>query len=397
MANAATPITRGKGLLDLLRQTVPPQERAVELYRRLLAINNLSGLMSSAQDVEQLQVFLADYFRECLPDDEVCLCLVEGLQYRRLCLSGPAISGEKSYVPVSHEIAGSVLKSGVLLWIPDTQVSRKNRNLAQINGDTLPRSILVLPFSAMGKIIGCLEMVSSQPNRFDEIEYHLGSIVAMHLSSSFENVITRQELASANARLRDHDQRLIQLNEKLRLLAHTDEATGLYNKRRLLEQLDMEISRSRRYGEVFSCFMIDIDDFKLINDRYGHQAGDEILRQISALLRRSLRRSDFIARYGGEEFTVLLPRTNSAGAYRAAENLRSNFMSHEFMLPAENIRITISIGITSCTSFDRLDAQRIILSADNALYRAKRSGKNRVCFNDENESSKEEVRILSNV
>ncbi|MBN2319536.1 MAG: GGDEF domain-containing protein [Acidobacteria bacterium] len=396
MAIAATPITQGKNLLDLLRQTVPPQERAIELYRRLLAINNLSGLMGSAKSVDQLHDFLGEYFQECFHDEQTRLCIVEGSHYRRLCLSGAPVPKLENYVPITHGMAGSVLKSGTRLWIPDTKASDKKGKLFRANTESLPRSILIIPFWARGKVIGCLEMTSNRPDRLDEIEYHLGTIVATHLSASLDNILTRQELASANARLKDHDQRLSQLNEKLKQLAHTDESTGLYNKRRLLEQLDMEIARARRYGEVFSCFMIDIDDFKSINDRYGHQAGDDVLKQTGKLLCQSLRKSDFIARYGGEEFTVLLPRTNGAGAYRAAENLRSNFMSHAFTLPSAKVRITISIGITSCTIFDRLDARRIIRRADDALYRAKRSGKNRVCFNDENESSEEKVRILSN-
>ena len=397
MAIAATPIPRGKSLLELLQQSVLQKERAVDLYRRLLAINKLSGLMNTALDMDHLRDFLADYFQECLPNEDVRICLIEGLHYRRLRLSGSVVSKEESYVPVSHGIAGSIIKSGTPIWIPDTQASRKSRNIFQVNNGELPRSLLLLPFSAMGKVVGCLEMTSKHPNRLDEIEYHLGSILIKNLSSSLENVLARQELAKANATLRNHELCLTQINEKLQKMVHIDEATGLYNKRRLFEQLDMEIARANRYGEVFSCFMIDIDDFKLINDMHGHQAGDEVLRQTGELLRRSLRKSDFIARYGGEEFTILLPRTNSNGAYRAAENLRSNFMGHDFTLPSLNVHITISIGIASCTSFDRLDAQQIILSADNALYRAKRSGKNRVCFNEDTYNSDKEVRILSNV
>jgi diguanylate cyclase (GGDEF)-like protein len=398
MAIAAAPITRGKNLLDLLRQSVPIQERAIELYRRLLSINGISGPMSGVQDIDQLQDILTEYFQECLHDEEVRLCLIEGLYYRKLRLSGSSVPKDENHLPLGRGIVGSVLKTGKPLWIPDTQTSRKNLSCSYFNkAENLPQSIIILPFSAMGKVVGCLEMTSSHPNRLDEMEYHLGSLVAAHLSSSIENVLTRQELATANAQLRNHDLRLTQLNEKLQQLAHTDEATGLYNKRRLLEQLDMEIARARRYGEIFSCFMIDIDDFKLINDTYGHQAGDEVLRQIGMLLRHSLRKTDFIARYGGEEFTVLLPRTNSAGAFRAAENLRANFNSHEFVITAARICISVSIGVTCCTTFDRLDAQQILLSADNALYRAKRSGKNQVCFETGDESSREDVRILSSL
>lgn len=351
--------------------------------------------MSSAKDINSLQGFLAAYFQEFLPDDPTWLCIRDGTKYRKLRLSGPDIPQNEDPIPLDNGIAGSVMKSATPLWIPDVHTSRKIRRFPGMATESFARSIMVLPFLVMRKAVGCLELLSNHPNRFDEIEYNLGLLVAAHLSSSLENVLTRQELATANARLRDHDLRLTQLNEKLQQLAHTDEATGLFNKRRLFEQLEMEVARARRYGETFSCLMIDVDDFKQINDTHGHQAGDEVLRQIGALLRRTLRVTDFVARYGGEEFTVILPRTNSAGAYRVAENLRSTFMSHEFALASTPIRITVSIGVACCTTFDRLDAQQIILRADNALYRAKRSGKNQACFADEAEFVYEGVRILS--
>jgi diguanylate cyclase (GGDEF)-like protein len=396
MAIAATPITRGKGLLDLLRQTVPSQERAVELYRRLLAINSLANSMNSARDVEHLQSFLVSYFQECFPDDQARLCIVDETNYRKTRLSGPAVPKEEETIRLDGGIAGSVIRSATPLWIPDTHPSKKQRKFPEFAGDVPWRSIMVFPFSAIGKVVGCIEMISNRPNRFDEIEYHLGSLVASHLSSSLDNVLTKQELATANARLKDHDQRLTQLNEKLQELAHTDECTGLFNKRRLFERLEMEIARARRYGESFSCLMIDIDDFKKVNDTYGHQAGDEALRQTGALLRRALRVTDFVARYGGEEFTIILPRTNSSGASRVAENLLSTFSSHEFIIGPHRVSFTISIGIACCTTFVCQDAREIILRADSALYGAKRCGKNRFCFTDENDSECEDVRILSN-
>ncbi len=385
MAIAATAITRGKGLLDLLRQTVPSQERAVDLYRRLLAINALSNSMNCARDVEHLQNILRSYFQECFPDDQTRLCVVDEARYRKMKLSGPDVPKEEEIVPLDSGIAGSVIRSGTPLWMPDTHSSKKQKKCTEAAGDAPWRSIMAFPFAALGKVVGCIEMISNRPHRFDEIEYHLGSLVAAHLSSSLDNVLTKQELATANARLKDHDLRLTQLNEKLQELAHTDECTGLFNKRRLFERLDMEIARARRYGEIFSCLMMDIDDFKQINDVYGHQAGDEFLRQTGMLLKRALRVTDFVARYGGEEFTVILPRTNNAGAARVAENLLSTFSSHEFTLGSVPMHRTLSIGVACCTTFVCLDAREIILRADNALYRAKKAGKNQAWFAEESE------------
>jgi diguanylate cyclase (GGDEF)-like protein len=382
MAIAATPIVNCESLLELLRKGATPQERAWEIYRRLLAVNDLSSIMNAAGDINDLQNAMAVHFREYFPDDSIWLCLRDGAQLRQLHLSGPA-GPNAGICPLDNGIAASVMKSLAPLWIPDAHRSQKTRKSIGAAFEFFARSIMVFPFSAMGKAIGCLEMFSNRPNRFDEIEYHLAFLIASHLSSSLENVIARRELAMANARLKDRDLRLTQLNERLQQLAHTDESTGLFNKRRLFEQLEMELARAKRYGESFCCLMIDIDDFKQINDTYGHQAGDEVLRQTGALLRRSLRVTDFVARYGGEEFTVILPRTNSAGAYRVAEHLRSGFMSHDFTFQNSTIRITISVGGACCATLDQLDVQQIISRADTALYRAKRSGKNQACFADE--------------
>jgi diguanylate cyclase (GGDEF)-like protein len=384
MAIAATPITHSRNLYDLLRQIVPHQEKVGGFYRRLLAINELSGSINAARDVDSVIHFLAAYFFEYLPNDSVRLIILDGAKYRKIRLSGPGTVPDETLTSLNDGIAGSVMKSKLALWIPDTHSTRKIHKFSESTTDSCAQSVLALPFSAMKKTIGCLEMVSNQPNRFNEIEYHLGLLVAAHLSSALENILTRQELATANARLRDHDLRLTQLNEKLQQLAHTDEATGLFNKRRLFERLDMEVARARRYGETLSCLMIDVDDFKQINDTYGHQAGDEVLRQIGDLLQRVLRVTDFKARYGGEEFTVLLPRTNSAGAFRVSENLRAAFMSKAFSIPTTAIRLTVSIGVACCSKFDSLTSHQVIRLADGALYRAKRSGKNRVCFADEN-------------
>ena len=395
MAIAALPITRGDGLLNLLVRAAPLQERAAGLYRRLLAINELAAAMNAARDVDQLESLLAASFREWLPRESTRLCILDGDCYRRSRLSGPNIFGEEGNFPLTRGPAGRALQSGSPIWVADTLATGEMESLAEEISGPVPRSILVIPFTALGKVVGALELVSEECSRFDEIEYHMTFLVTAHLSSSLENVLTRQELAHANARLRDHDIRLMQLNLQLQQLAHTDDTTGLFNKRRLFEQLEAEIARAKRYGEILSCLMLDLDTFKQVNDTYGHQAGDEVLRQIGGLLRRSLRVTDFVARYGGEEFTVLLPQTDNLGAYRAAENLRKTIKTHAFTLPTQRIHLTVSIGIASCTKFDKLDAQQIILRADSALYRAKRSGRDRACFSDESAPDQGQVKNLS--
>jgi diguanylate cyclase (GGDEF)-like protein len=389
MATAASPPIRNRSILDLLKQTVPLQDRAVELYRRLLAINALAAAMNVAGDIEQLKNCLAASIQEWMPDVHVYLCIIDGDSYRKVPLSASGDESEEKVFPLEFGLAGRALKKDAPLWIQDTHYAEKTTRIQACATDSLAPSNMVLPFSTFGKVLGCLELDSYQHNRFDEVEYHLGSLVAAQLSSSLENILTRQELAVANVRLRDHDQRLVELNCQLQQLAHTDEATGLYNKRRLFEQLNAEIARAKRYGEILSCLMLDLDHFKLVNDTYGHQAGDEVLRQIGALLRRRLRVTDFVARYGGEEFTVLLPRTDSSGARRVAESLRSAVKKHDFRVGAGCVPLTVSIGIACCTKFDRLDSQHVILRADKALYRAKAAGRDTICHLEETELSQE--------
>ena len=391
MAIAPIPLSGNQGFPGLPYESIPVPERALELYQRLLAVNDLVAAMNAASEVDQIQHALAAYFREWIPQHCVTLCVLDGNSYRRCRVSGTAELVKEGVFPAGVGLTGKALSSSTALWVRE-DVSRAD--IEGWIGPESPGSAILQPLIALGRVVGTLELISSDPRRFDPMEYHLSFLVASYLSSSLNNVLTKKELMSAQARLRDRDRMLRQLNQELELLAHTDDLTGLYNKRRLFEQLNAEIARAKRYGEIMSCLMIDVDHFKLINDSLGHQAGDEVLRQVGTLLRRSLRVTDFVARYGGEEFTALLPRTDAAGAYRAAENLRKKFSATPFHLPSSsNLSITISIGIASCTKFDRLDAEQVILCADTALYEAKRSGRNRCCFADESGQTK--VNILA--
>lgn len=167
---------------------------------------------------------------------------------------------------------------------------------------------------------------------------------------------------------------------ELEQLLDRDYLTGLYNRRFFMERFVEEFAWTARYREPLSVFMLDIDYFKNINDTYGHECGDEILKQIAKTLTSSLRTEDIVARYGGEEFIVLLPNTNAYGAMTAAELLRSAIQQKDFCCSDMHLHLTISIGVTTYDYGSELSIDAIMGRADNALYAAKKGGRNRVVF-----------------
>lgn len=154
-----------------------------------------------------------------------------------------------------------------------------------------------------------------------------------------------------------------------------DGLTGLYNRRYLERALEAEFSRVRRYGGLLSVLLFDIDHFKKVNDGYGHQAGDAVLKAIAARLREVLRQSDIAGRYGGEEFTVLLPNTELDGAVIFAERLREVIAAEPVVTKAGSVPVTISIGVSELRA-ETPSHEKLVHEADMALYRAKDAGRN---------------------
>lgn len=165
---------------------------------------------------------------------------------------------------------------------------------------------------------------------------------------------------------------------KLELLSRQDPLTGLSNRRNLDELLEREVARSVRYDRPMSVIMMDLDHFKGLNDRYGHQAGDHVLREAARVLQRTVRRHDLLARYGGEELAIVMPETSLEQAAVAAERLRIALATAEIVWRGEQLRITASFGVVGTSRMPLRDSQELVRLADRALYRAKVQGRNRV-------------------
>jgi two-component system cell cycle response regulator len=227
-----------------------------------------------------------------------------------------------------------------------------------------PASAAVIPLIRNGVLIGCLALGSNRQERFveniatDFLE-HQASIVAICI----ENVINR---------------------ELLKHIGWTDSLTRVNNRRYIEHRLLEEVGRSSRHGQALSCMYIDIDHFKQINDTVGHQAGDDVLREVAARIKAELRLSDALGRFGGEEFVALLIDADITDASHVAERVRASIGEYPLLLESgEKLALTVSIGIATLANSDRgltveSIAQKLLMNADQALYQAKADGRNRV-------------------
>jgi len=227
------------------------------------------------------------------------------------------------------------------------------------------KSIIIMPIRYYNNEKDSLYLrTSRKDNKFSENDLKLCQVI-----------IDGAAVALKNAHLFN-----VMREEKLLLekMVITDDLTRLYNHKYFVRRLGDEFKRSKRYNSSLSCMMIDLDNFKRINDTYGHQAGDKVLKDIAKVLRKSVRETDMIARYGGEEFSVILPNSVREDALRLAERIRSAVRNFIFDCIKEGEIITVSIGVTTYPHPDITDFDSLVRKADNALYKAKEGGKDRV-------------------
>lgn len=213
-----------------------------------------------------------------------------------------------------------------------------------------------------------------------EIEYlyaDFGEFGIWTLNDVTERNRSEQALLQANLHLQDQLSEIRQLQEKLRDQAIRDGLTGLYNRRYLDETLERELSRAQREGYPIALAMIDIDFFKKLNDTYGHQAGDEMLKELGALLKKGARTADVPCRYGGEEFMLVLPNMPLSVAIERAEEWRSSFKALRVNFGQFQLQTTISIGLAAFPGHGK-NRDDLIEAADHALYAAKHGGRDRV-------------------
>jgi diguanylate cyclase (GGDEF)-like protein len=348
-------------------ETYPPERFVVEVFselspemvqqrwREVNVVLRLSMLTGLDMELDATLNMLCDFSADVVQYQSALVYFWDeaGEQPRLEVLRGMAGAGTEALE------RGNVLNFWAAKYSRPLLVTRGHNSSADALLDVMrSASALVVPLFVSNRVMGSLQFFSPDALAFTREDAQLLWIMSLVA----ENLLTREYA-----------------NEGLIRFAFTDYLTGLKTRGYFEQQLELEIKRSERKKQQFSLLMIDIDHFKQLNDHYGHHVGDQVLRDVSALLMKDMREVDTVARYGGEEFVIILPETTGQGAHLVAERLRAAVEQAKFFAgsPRDVERLTISIGVAV---FD-CDAQfkrELIERADAALYAAKSQGRNQI-------------------
>jgi diguanylate cyclase (GGDEF)-like protein len=341
----------------------PPGARAPGTGGRNL-LQSLLEIATALTSKEDLPGVLGTITRELsllVPIDQASIALLEEdaqdlsvrLTYSRGIAQLPA-EGRRVPAAVGNPFGWSLLNQQPL-WCNDLEADLR---FAENPVGEEMKSQMVVPLTIHGRTLGTLSLASATSHAFTDADFGILQRCGQLAAVAVENSL---------------------LFRQTRELSLIDPLTGIYNHRHFKHLLGVELGRAHRYSRTMALIMIDVDNFKRVNDTLGHPIGDRVLRGISRILAEGLRRSDVLARYGGEEFAVILQETDRESSRGVAEKLCRDVREKASFPDGRNgqVRATISLGL----AFFPLDAgneEDLLLRADQALYRAKSSGKNRV-------------------
>ena len=316
----------------------------------LNVIKQAIDLFGEEQNLEQVLRRIVDAVARILQVDVIILQLYSDEQQSFFMR---VIKGREE-LTLGEQIKEDVIKKGQSHLINDLASFPKYKFLSEQG----IRSLIVAPLRRRKKIVGLIGGLADKPRDFTGEELDLLTTVASQAGLLVENA---------------------QLLEKTKLLSITDGLTSLYNHRHFQDKLIVEVKKAERDKKSLSLVMGDVDDFKHYNDTNGHPAGDEVLRQIGKILKNNTKRRDIVARYGGEEFVIIFPNTSKKDAKIVAENLRKTVEEYKFVNEKSQPggSVTITFGLADYPE-DSDSAKSIMKKADDALYKGKETGKNKV-------------------
>ncbi|HEV8280829.1 MAG TPA: sensor domain-containing diguanylate cyclase [Candidatus Limnocylindrales bacterium] len=330
--------------------------RSQELTRELRRLLDMSGELSESLDPRQVANLMAGHLARAMGVDECAISYWDKPSGRVESL-GYYPQQKLDELEPYFDVAGfpetlRVLERGVTTIIDADDPGADPAETALLRKDG-NRILVMLPLVAKGQAIGLVELFSKTEVRWDAQHLELARTMSNEAAMALENA---------------------RLYEDARKRADRDPLTGFFNHRYLHERMGEEVVRSQRGKRPLSVLMLDLDDFKLVNDTFGHLFGDKVLTWAAELIRGTLRLSDVPARYGGDEFAVILPDTDATEARRAAERILDGFRDRPYVDEQRGpVPIAASIGIATYPG-DGRNATELIASADRALYRVKRDG-----------------------
>lgn len=346
---------------NMTKNLLKNQQTLAQRVLDLELLEKLSRKISSILEKEELLRLIVSVYAEMAKVKKVSLMLIDESTNELKIQAARGIDREnfeKIRFKVGEGVAGKAAQSGKVICVND--VTRfPNYKVFNTKREKIEESLLVMPLKVKEKILGVINLSDKlSGDHFTKHEVTLYSTLANHVAVSIENAILYE-------------------------LAITDGLTQLYIHRYFQLRLKEEVERAQRYGQPLSLVMIDIDHFKSFNDLYGHQMGDEVLKMIARILKDRIRTIDVAARYGGEEFAIIVPETGSHEVAIFAERLRKIVEETNFNGQGNTpLKITISIGTASYKDEDiekKTLGEVLISRADQALYRAKKQGRNQVC------------------
>ena len=323
----------------------------------LSRLNDLSKVIVGTLDSDKIVLSTAAMMQDIVPHDVFCVVL---FKQKKLWVYSPM----KLYVEDTDEIKKLVLKT--IKKIVDAEDDNnykveikclKDQETEGLGFNSELSNRLFYPIEIGDTRIGALHLIRKVDKQFTEHEHNLVSML-----------VSTMTLALRNS----------EIHREVKELATTDSLTGLFNNRYFHESLSRTFKSTMRYQNPVSLLMIDVDNFKHINDQYGHQAGDAVLQEISNRLIRSLREIDVPARYGGDEIAIILPETSVEQAFLAAKRLKRVLEEEPIFFKEQYINVTASFGVASCPSPSIKSVEDVVAVADKALYNAKKYGRNRI-------------------
>ena len=342
--------------------------------KRLAALHGLNILDTPAEPEFDELVELAAAI--C----EVPISLLSFLDDRRQWFKA-AVGFAESERPIETTFCQYTIRQDDLFMVEDTTKDARFYTHPSVLAEPAVRFYAGLPIRTEdGSAVGAICVVDLVPRQMSATQIATLKVLARHANARLElreqRLTLQRALADAEhaqAELQRSQADLQAAVEKLRALAATDGLTGVANRRALEERLSAEFALARRNGRPVSVIMIDVDNFKQLNDRHGHEIGDLHLKQIASLLSRTVRENDLVARYGGEEFVILLPDTVESQAMQLAQRILAAIR----LEPWHSVPLTVSGGIAEVTA-SISEPQQLLTLADERLYAAKHAGKDRV-------------------